>query len=191
MVYFTIEAQQSTVGGTVGGTLATFTTTPQTIPVGVVMSVTPQISDTKTVMLNVRPTVTRFITSVQDPNPNLVSRDSTGKITGTITSSIPVIQTREMESLLRVESGNTTVLGGLMQDDIKSNIDVVPGISDVPLLGKAFKANAQLNRKTELVIFLRPTVISNASLESDELATYKQYLPSQQLKQTLDTEAER
>lgn len=191
LVYFTIEAQQSTVGGTIGGTLATFTSTPQTVPVGVVMSVTPQINDTKTVMLNVRPTITRFVSSVQDPNPNLVSRDKDGKITGTIESRIPVIQTREMESLLRVESGNTTVLGGLMQDDLKKNTDAVPGVSEVPVVGNVFKARAQLNRKTELVIFLRPTVIQNASLESDELATYKQYLPSEQLKQKLEPDDER
>lgn len=191
LVYFTIEAQQSTVGGTVGGTLATFTSTPQTVPVGVVMSVTPQINDTKTVMLNVRPTITRFVDSVQDPNPNLVSRDTNGNITGTIESRIPIIQTREMESLLRVESGNTTVLGGLMQDDIKRNTDSVPGVSEVPVVGNVFKAKARLNKKSELVIFLRPTVISNASLESDELATYKQYLPSVQLKQTLEPDDER
>lgn len=188
LVYFTIEAQV-TQNQTNSNT--TFTTTPQTVPVGVVMSVTPQINDTKTVMLNVRPTITRYIASVQDPNPNLVSRDSTGKITGTITSSIPVIQTREMESLLRVESGNTTVLGGLMQDEIKKNTDAVPGISEVPVIGRVFKANAKFNRKSELVIFLRPTVLGNASLESDELSTYKQYLPSQQLKQAFDADGER
>jgi MSHA biogenesis protein MshL len=198
LVYFTVEAQQSTVGGTVGGTLATFTTTPQTIPVGMVMSVTPQINDTKMVMLNVRPTITRYVTAVQDPNPSLVSRDNNGNIIvdgegniRTIVSQIPVIQTREMESLLRVESGNTTVLGGLMQDDIKKNTDSVPGVSEVPVVGNVFKAKARLNKKTELVIFLRPTVISNASLESDELATYKQYLPSEQLKQKLEADDER
>jgi len=188
LVYFTIEAQV-TQNQTNSNT--TFTTTPQTVPVGIVMSVTPQINDTRTVMLNVRPTITRYITSVQDPNPNLVSRDSAGNITGTISSPIPVIQTREMESLLRVESGNTTVLGGLMQDEIKKNTDAVPGISDVPVIGKAFKANAKLNKKTELVIFLRPTVLGNASLESDELSAYKQYLPSQALERALETEAER
>ena len=192
LVYFTIEAQQSTVGGTVGGTLATYTTTPQTVPVGVVMSVTPQINDVKTVMLNVRPTITRYLDSVQDPNPNLILKDNQGNATGEVISSkIPIIQTREMESLLRVESGNTTVLGGLMQDDIKKNTDAVPGVSNVPFFGKAFKANAQLNKKSELIIFLRPTVISTASLESDELANYKQFLPSSQLQNTLDESSER
>ena len=78
-----------------------------------------------------------------------------------------------------------------MQDDIKKNTDAVPGVSEVPVIGNAFKAKAQLNKKSELVIFLRPTVITSASLESDELATYKQYLPSQQLKKTLNADDER
>jgi general secretion pathway protein D len=70
-----------------------------------------------------------------------------------------------------------------MQDDIKKSVDSIPGASDIPVIGNAFKGRASFNKKTELVIFLRPTVMSSASLESDELATYKQYLPLQQLKQ--------
>jgi general secretion pathway protein D len=143
------------------------------------MSVTPQINDGSSVMLNVRPTISRFLTDVQDPNPSLVTAAGTQ-----IVSRVPVIQVREMESVLRVESGDTTVLGGLMQDDIKNNTDVVPGLSKIPLVGNIFKGKADLTKKTELVIFLRPTVISSASLESDELRTYKQYLPTQQLQQT-------
>ena len=78
-----------------------------------------------------------------------------------------------------------------MQDVIKSNTDKVPGLSDVPGVGKVFTGRNDTNRKTELVIFLRPTVISNASLESDELSSYKQYLPAQQLANTLEAESER
>lgn len=177
LVYFTIEAQV-TQNQTNSNTV--FTTTPQTVPVGVVMSVTPQVSDSSYVMLNVRPTVSRFLSDVQDPNPNLI-------VAGVqIKSRIPVIQVREMESLLRVASGDTTVLGGLMQDDIKDNTDSVPKLSNIPLLGNLFKGKAALNKKTELVIFLRPTVIPNASLESDELLSYKQFLPTQQLQKNAD-----
>lgn len=94
-----------------------------------------------------------------------------------------------MESLLQIVSGNTAVLGGLMQDEIKSNTDKVPGLSDIPGVGKVFMGRNDNNAKTELVIFLRPTVISNASLESAELASYKQYLPAQQLRQVLNADA--
>lgn len=182
LVYFTIQAQQSTIGGTVGGTLATVTTTPNTVPVGIVMSVTPQINGSGNVNINVRPTISSLIRYVPDPNPQL-------KLANVDQQGIPEIQVREMESMLQISSGNTAVLGGLMQDVVKSNTDKVPGLSNVPGLGRLFTGRNDSNRKTELVIFLRPTVITNASLESDELQGYKQYLPSQQLQQSLDESA--
>lgn len=177
LVYFTIEAE-TTQGQTTQN--ITFTSTPQTVPVGVVMSVTPQINDNASVMLNVRPTISRFLTDVQDPNPSLVVGGQQ------IVSRIPVIQVREMESLLKVDSGNITVLGGLMQDDIKDNVDAVPGLSRIPVVGNVFKAKAALNKKTELVIFLRPTIIKTANLESDELQSYQQFLPTPQLQENLN-----
>ena len=175
LVYFTVQAQQSqaAVGGSV---LSTITTTPNTVPVGVVMSVTPQINDTGKVNVNVRPTISRVLSFVRDPNPQLLA----------IPSQIPQIQVREMESILQIDSGNTAVLGGLMQDEIVRNTDKVPGLSDVPIVGKLFTGKNDASQKTELVIFLRPTVISSASLESDELQSYKQYLPAQQLQNVLE-----
>jgi general secretion pathway protein D len=76
-----------------------------------------------------------------------------------------------------------------MQDEITGTNNGVPGLMKLPAVGKAFSARDQLNRKTELVIFLRPTVISNASLESDELSTYKQYLPTPALERASKTNA--
>lgn len=182
LVYFTVQAQISQSASGVSGTnLQSITTTPNTVPVGVVMSVTPQLNDTGEVNINVRPTISRVVGRVQDPNPSL----------GNVQSFIPQIQVREMESILQIKSGNTAILGGLMQDEIQRNSDNVPGLSDVPVVGKVFTGRNDGNRKTELVIFLRPTVILNASLESDELANYKQYLPSQQLEKTLQTDDER
>ena len=174
LVYFTVQAQQTT-GTTTSQPFTTVTTTPNTVPVGVVMSVTPQINDTGNVNINVRPTITSLIRYVPDPNPQIPSNQG-----------IPEIRTREMESLLQINSGNTAVLGGLMQDDIKRSTDKVPGLSNIPGVGKLFTGKNDSNKKTELVIFLRPTVISNASLESDELQSYKQYLPAQQLQNVLE-----
>jgi general secretion pathway protein D len=182
LVYFTVQAQQ-TPGTVSSQPFTTITTTPNTVPVGVVMSVTPQISDANFVNVNVRPTISRAVgRGVQDPNPSLKNE---------IPSFIPQIQVREMESILQINSGSTAILGGLMQDEIQRNSDKVPGLSDVPGVGKIFTGRDDANSKTELVIFLRPTVITNASLESDELASYKQYLPAQQLTNTLEAESER
>lgn len=183
LVYFTVQAQISqSASGVAGTNLQSFTTTPNTVPVGVVMSVTPQISEAGMVNINVRPSISSLIRYVPDPNPQLSTLNNQG---------IPEIRIREMESLLQINSGNTAVLGGLMQDDIKANSDKVPGLSDVPGVGKVFTGRNDANSKTELVIFLRPTVITNASLESDELSSYKQYLPAQQLANTLEAESER
>jgi general secretion pathway protein D len=181
LVYFTVQVQNNLV--TNAGSTNTVTTTPNTVPVGVVMSVTPQISDLNTVNLNVRPSISRKIDDVVDPNPSLQALN--------VVSKIPVIQVREMESLLQINSGSTAVLGGLMEDTIQRNTDKIPGLSNIPGVGKAFRGRDDLNKKTELVIFLRPTVITNASLESDELSTYKQYLPQEQINQTLESDSER
>jgi general secretion pathway protein D len=178
-VYFTIQSQisQATVAGA-GSNLQATTATPQTVPIGVVMSVTPQINETSAVNLNVRPTISRlFGNGKADPT--------------NIANIIPEIEVREMESILQITSGNTAVLGGLMQDEIQRNSDRVPGLADIPGAGKVFRGRDDVAKKTELVIFLRPTVITNASLESDELANYKQYLPSQQLEKTLEADGER
>lgn len=191
LVYFTIESsiagavEKSPTGAILSTPIQSYTTTPHTIPVGVWMSVTPQVNENGAVTLNVRPTIARKSGEVEDPNPSL------GSGTTRIKSYIPQIQVREMESMLQVNSGNTVILGGLMQDDIANSTNGIPGLMSAPVVGNAFKAKSEKTKKTELVIFLRPTVITNASLESDELSTYKQYLPSQQLKQTFDADGER
>ncbi len=171
LVYFTAESSV-VAGNTNTNNAISITTTPHTVPVGVVMSVTPQVNDNGSVILNVRPTISRKAGEVQDPNPALLN-------TTTVQSKIPQIQVREMESVLQVNSGQTIVLGGLMQDDVTKNTDAVPTISKLPLIGKLFQGKDDTVKKTELVIFLRPTVIPNASLESDELKSFKQFLPDQ------------
>lgn len=177
IVYFQVTAQPAILlSGTSGGTQATFTTTAQTVPVGVIMSVTPQINENGQVTLSVRPTISRILSFVNDPNPALA-------IAGVV-NRVPQIQTREMESVLQVGSGRTVILGGLMQDDIARSRDAVPGLGELPnvgdlSVGDLFAYRDDNLQKTELVIFLRPTIISNPSLESAELRFFQRFLPQQ------------
>ena len=170
LVYFSVQAQQGTLSST-GTPLqpTTFTTTAKTVPVGLVMSLTPQISENGMVTLDVRPTISRKIGDVSDPNPGLPAA---------IPNKIPVIQVREMESVLQVGSGQTVILGGLMQDDSDRARDGIPVLSRPEGIGALFGQQERNVRQTELVIFLRPTVITNPSLDSDELKFYKRYLPT-------------
>jgi MSHA biogenesis protein MshL len=165
LVYFTIQAQTTTSQTTA---LTTFTTTLNSVPVGFIMSLVPQISDVDTVVLNLRPTISRKIGDVADPNPDLARAN--------VTSLIPVIQTREMESVLRVQSGQVAVLGGLMQDSVTKVEDTIPGVREVPGLGQLLSQRKDLNQKTELVIFLRAVVIRDASTEGD-YAAFRGLLP--------------
>ena len=66
-----------------------------------------------------------------------------------------------------------------MQDNIRRNRDAVPGLGNLPGLGELFGLPQRYGTKSELVIFLRPTVITNPSLESDELKFYQRFLPQQ------------
>jgi len=160
LVYFTITSQLA-AATTISAALATFTTTPNVVPVGFVMNITPQISDTGTVLLNLKPTISRVVSSVQDPNPNLVINGQQ------VVSKIPQVQTREMESLIRLTDGQVAVMGGLIQDSVTNNEDSIPGLNRIPVLGNAFGNQNKLNTKTELVIFLRPVSVHDASLEGD------------------------
>ncbi|MBI2311777.1 MAG: pilus (MSHA type) biogenesis protein MshL [Betaproteobacteria bacterium] len=171
-VYFTIKADTSQNQTT---TITTFTTTLNSVPVGFVMSVTPQISDSDTVLLNVRPTVSRITGFVNDPNPALAAAN--------IVSRIPEIQTREMESVIKVSSGQVTVMGGLMQDSINNTDDAVPGIGRLPGIGALFQHRNDTSTKSELVIFLRPIVIRDASLDGD-LRDYRSRLPDEKFFET-------
>jgi MSHA type pilus biogenesis protein MshL len=165
-VYFTVKSDVA--AGVNSAPVKAVTTTPHTVAVGFVMAVTPQISNSNAITLNIRPSITSTVgQGVKDPNPDL-----------TIDSYIPVVRTREMESVLRVESGNIVVMGGLMQDEMRNDNQGLPALSYMPLFGPLFQNRQEERKKTELVIFLRPVIIKDASIQGD-YSEYRSLLPSQ------------
>jgi general secretion pathway protein D len=177
LVYFTISAQQSQ--GVQGSTLATFTTTPNSVAVGFVMNVTPQISGNDVILLNVKPTISKVLSFVNDPNPALANPCGAGVTICTVSpivSQIPQIQTRELESVIKVANGDVAVMGGLIQDSVNNAEDTIPGVNRVPILGDVFSNKNMQNSKTELVVFLRPVVIKDASLDGDYRG-YRVFVP--------------
>jgi general secretion pathway protein D len=108
---------------------------------------------------------------VNDPNPDLAKAN--------VVSKVPEIQSREFESVLRVPSGQTAVLGGLMQDSFEGHRDGLPVLSQIPLFGDAVSFRNDTARKSELVVFLRPIVVRDAHVDGD-LAQYRRYLPDEE-----------
>jgi general secretion pathway protein D len=156
IVYFNVQVSLA-AGNLNSNAVTAVNTTPVTVPVGFVMNVTPQISDDDTILLNVKPTTTRLVKFVPDPNPQLT----------TVQNLVPQLRMREMESLIKVNSGQIAVLGGLIEDSVNDVEDTVPLLNSIPLLGSLFSSRNRNNSKTELVIFLRPLVIKDPSIDGD------------------------
>ena len=81
-----------------------------------------------------------------------------------------------MESILKIGSGQTAIMGGLMQDSVDNLKDAIPGLSKLPVVGGAFAYRNETSTKSELVIFLRPIVIKDAGMNGDFKA-YRDFLP--------------
>lgn len=161
IVYFEVDATTTQAQTTA---VTTVDTEARTVAVGVTMSITPQINSNDAVLLNVRPSISRVFNFKSDPNPQLE-----------VASLVPELRVREMESVLRLNSGQIAVLGGLMENSEQRDDSATPGISRIGGIGELFKSRTRVARKTELVIFLRPIVVRNPSLEAD-LRPYRQFL---------------
>jgi MSHA biogenesis protein MshL len=164
-VFFTVKAETTDNNGI---SRTTFSTTPNSVSVGFVMNVTPQISDADEVTINIRPTITRITGFVNDPNPDLAKAG--------VVNQVPEIQTREMESIIKIGSGQIAVMGGLMQEESKNLSDAIPAASTLPLIGNLFRHVNDKRNKTELVIFLRPVVLKDASIHG-AFSEYRSQLP--------------
>ena len=166
LVYFTLDV--TTTDATANAQGRSFVETEvHSVPVGLVMAVTPQIAANAEITLTVRPTISQKIGDAVDPGPQLASQLN-GIDVARITNTVPVIRTREMESVLKLVNGEIGVLGGLMQDELRTGRREVPGLARLPWIGKTFfDADERGSRKTELVIFLRPIIIGQETLALD------------------------
>jgi len=172
IIYFTLTAQPLIIpSGTTAGITNTYyptTTEVKTVPEGLIMNITPQISADDNVILNVRPTISRIIGYKNDPSPDLARAG--------VVNQVPIVQIREIESLLKIRSGNVAMIGGLMQNTAKQGTDGIPVVSKLPMVGDLFSQRDDQYKKSELVIFLRPVVIKDAAINGD-FQNYRQYLP--------------
>ena len=167
IVYFEVNVETASGTGDSPGT-ASIDTDARTAPEGVMLAVTPHISHAGEIVLNVRPTITRVNRFVNDPQPELAAAG--------VTNPVPELLVREMESVLRLNSGQVAVLGGLMQDNRRIDTDGVPLLSDLGWIGGAFRFRKRDFVKTELVIFIRPRIIRTPSVTED-LRAFRDSLP--------------
>ena len=167
IVYFEVDVR--TASGTEDNpATARIDTDARTAPEGIMLAVTPHVSRDGEIILNVRPTITRVNRFVNDPQPDLANAK--------VTNPVPELLVREMESILRLDSGQVAVLGGLMQDNHEIDTDGVPVLSELDGIGGLFRFRKDNFVKTELVIFIRPRVIRTPSVGAD-FQEFRHYLP--------------
>jgi MSHA type pilus biogenesis protein MshL len=136
----------------------------QTVPIGLIMSVQPSIDpETGEIILFLRPTISRLSETVTDPaveiayNANINANNSSS-LTPLTPSKIPVVEVREIDSVLRLKDNEIAVMGGLMEVRSINDTSKLPIIGDVPLAGELFKSNTDGNYVVELVILLKATI---------------------------------
>lgn len=118
---------------------------------GVALDVTPQIAESGDVILHVRP-------SVSEINERITSFRFDGD-----EYSFPLASSaiRESDSVVRARNGQVVIIGGMMLDTTQEISASTPVVSDIPLLGNLFRQTRQEQRKSELVILLRPLIVDS------------------------------
>ena len=118
--------------------------------VGIELDVTPQINADNDVRLDLRQEVSSIVGPVSDKFNELI------------------INKREIKTTITVASGEIAVLGGLLDDNERRTIQKIPLLGDIPILGELFKSRGKSRVKTNLMIFIRPTILRS---QSDREAT--------------------
>ncbi len=124
---------------------------------GIALDVTPQISSDGEVILHIHPSISEI-------------KDQLKVITlGGETFELPLALStvRESDSVVKAQNGQVVVIGGLMKNITSDELGSVPGVSDVPFFGEIFKQKRKQNRRSELVILLRPIVVDKNKIWSN------------------------
>jgi len=152
---FFLQNSQTTGTGGVGGFSTTVNITPMIVPVGIVLDILPQIADDNTVTLAVNPSISEIVTV-----RSLVVQGVGGS--GGASATLPVVDRRDLDAVVRLRSGETLVLAGIIRS--KEGVDDrgVPWLRKIPLLGNLFTKKEKTKTHTELAIFITPTLIEDS-----------------------------
>jgi type II secretory pathway component GspD/PulD (secretin) len=133
-----------------------FSVEPQRITIGLILDVTPQISSDAGVMMHVHPSLTELIG--EDVFPPGASGTA-------VQANAPVLDIREVDTVVEIENGNRLVIGGLIKDRVNQSEKRVPILGRIPLVGQLFKQVKYEKEQVELVIVLTPTLIIGAAAD--------------------------
>ncbi|SMC09632.1 pilus (MSHA type) biogenesis protein MshL [Nitratiruptor tergarcus] len=125
--------------------------TPSSIFVGILLNITPEITDDNEIILRINPSISEL------RNPD----DLTLKGTSSFREIAPDTKEKKISSVVKVRDGSTLILGGLISNTKNFMINGVPLIKDIPLFGNLFKSKKRENQRFELIFVLKPKIIKS------------------------------
>lgn len=159
-----------TTGQALSGNFDNAFRTVQRQNVGIQLQVRPQINEGGAIKLQLRQEVSSIAGPVSNDNSELI------------------LNKREIETTVTVDNGEIIALGGLLDDNERRTIERIPLLSDIPVLGELFKSRSKSRQKTNLMVFIRPTILRSAA-DARALAERRYgYVREQQLEQRPDQE---
>lgn len=148
VVFFEITSETTTDAN--GNPLVTQQSETRSIPEGVLINVQPAIdNDAQRVSMAIRPTITSITSRVEDPV-------NAGNF-------VPQVNVQEFDSIIQMNNGQAVVLGGLIQDRVQSTANSVPVLGEIPMVGGLFRNQEDGVQKTELIVFLRATIVEGGN----------------------------
>jgi general secretion pathway protein D len=174
-VYFEFDVQ-ITEGTDSNPPRITVDSTQKGIPEGVLMTVIPTANpDTGDITMTLRPSVSKITGFIADPTVPLSLAFNGLDPSLAPANQIPEVSVQEIDSTLRLRSGQVMVMGGLMRDGNQVEDQGVPVLADLPWIGKAFANHKDKVTKSELVIFLKAQVVQGSNVDDMDKKVYKQF----------------
>ena len=162
-VYFEIDIDVTRDNNS-GDTDTEVDTEIRNVPVGVLVNVIPSIDlERNVISLAVRPTITAIDDRIDDPGVAFAIAQCGAACANLSPSRIPQLNVQEIDSVIQVDSGSAVIMGGLLQDKVTNSENGVPVLNEVPMVGNLFKQHQDQVNKTELVIFLKATILGSPS----------------------------
>lgn len=132
-IYYQVAIAAATTGGIITDT--------RTIDVGVLLSVNPRVNENNEITMTISPTISSLV--------------------GTTAAQLPVVATRTVITTVRIKSGETAVLAGLVTDQEQVTIKKVPFLGNLPIAGELFKHVEKRPQHSEIMVFVTPTIVES------------------------------
>lgn len=140
--------------------------------VGIKLTVTPQINEGGEIKLYIR----QEVSSVAGPVSNR--------------SSELILNKRLFETVMTADNGQIVAIGGLLNDEERRTLERIPLLSDIPLIGELFRSRSRSHARTNLMVFIRPTILDDAADNAAMTARRYQYIRAEQLARNPDAPSE-